>query len=225
MHAAAEIVIPPHSNIEQAVKQIMHGFRKEEYNENDGPYKHCDWWDFYVIGGRFSGRKRQALLNPAKLKAFYAKLAEMKVMVHGLVCGKEELAAPFVEPVDALWREMFPGFGDRCWLFNHVRDQYGKEGIYTDDICKVHEVPERLTASRLIIAREHWDKNDHPDELEAHEMLIDEFWNGRTWQKTDWDGNVKQGIKRLAAWMRKHLKPKYVPDLTNWMCVTVDYHN
>lgn len=203
MHAICEIVIPPTDDVAESVKQIM-GY----FDEESGIYQ---WFDFYVIGGRFSGHKLTASLDPQRLDAFHAALKERRVTVSGLVCGKQELSpASQIPIVDALWREFFPGKGEKCLLFAHSNDQYGRNGIYGHDICAAKDVPEGLTCERLIIAGPHWDKEKGPNAIQPERMLATEFWNGVEHQKTKFDGKVKPALAETS------------PD---WLVVTVDYHN
>lgn len=212
-HSIAEIVIPPTDNIELAVKQMM----KDTDAEDES---HPDWWDFYVIGGRFSGHKLECKIGTDRLKQFHELLIQKKVTVSGLRCGKPDLApSSQIESVDALWREHFPGFGEKCVLFAHSRDQYGKQGIYADDICAVSALPDKLTCDRLLIAHKRDDGELYPIDMWANRL-----WNGVSWQDTDFDGNVKTGIEK---W-KKQATERYRSGITvgdDWLVVTVDYHN
>jgi len=217
MHAVAEIVIPPNRDIAESVKQIMEYFFDEDDKGNKTD--HADWWDFYVIGGRFSGHKLEASLGEEKLQAFREELIRRKVTVSCLQCGKQELnPASQIPMVDALWLEMFPGKGEACPLFAHARNQYGKRGIYADDVCKVSEIPGSLTAERIIVAGPHW---EDPARIIPVRMWATEWWNHVEHQKTAWDGNVKAA---LAA-MRAETGYRKVQVTDEWVVVTVDYHN
>lgn len=219
-HYVAEIVIPPRTDVPSAVTQVMEYFCDEP---EDGEKGNADWWDFFIIGGRWSGNKLQASLDPGKLEAFHKTLQKRKVTVSGLVCGKEELQPSSQIPsVDRLWREFFPGKGDKCPLFQHSRDQYRKEGFYADDVCRVADVPERLECTRLILAGPHWKEKE---KLEAKRMLVAEFWNKVEHQKTDYDGNVAKGIQRFVTEDAESRAPVKLPSLDDWQVVTVDYHN
>lgn len=246
-HMVAEVVIPPCVDIEKAVGQVMDYFRADKYDdETDEESKgDCDWWDYWQIGGRWSGNKTLAQFDKAKLDAFYAELNERKVTVSSFRAGKQELQpASQIPMVDALWREMMPGGGPKCLIFAHS----GNSGTILDgNICTVKRVPCGLECERLIIAGLHWDDEKHPGELEAVDMLQTEFWNRVRHHKTDYDGNVKTGIaglvakqqEDLARWAeREHssdeervkheqwLERKRRSAITDeWLVVTVDYHN
>lgn len=234
MHYIAEVVIPPNADVVASVGQLMRYFCEEKYDADGnetGREDHADWWDFFVIGGRYSGHKLEASLDPTSLLRFNEILTERKVTVSGLRAGKEELSpASQIPMVDALWREMFPGKGSVCPLFNHGRDQYRKGGYYPDDVCKVSEVPDSLACERLILAGPLWDAEKHPGELEPVSMLVKSFWNRVEWQDTTFDGLVKPALAALmakrdaqreddrGAMRRCNLSP-------DWLVVTVDYHN
>ena len=108
MHYHCEIIIPPVADVSAALDAILAPF-----NENDDEESGRNgFWDWYVIGGRYSGRKAEAHLDPDALGAFQKWMAAESVMVSGVVFGKQELADPAtVQKVDAKWREMFPGQG------------------------------------------------------------------------------------------------------------------
>lgn len=214
-HYVAEIVIPPTDNVQESIRQVMEHFCDED---EDGKKDVSDWWDFWIIGGRFNGHKTTARLDPERLKAFHVLLNELKVTVSGLVCGKEELNPVSQIPmVDALWREWFPGAGAVCPLFHHSNDQYRKDGHYPEDVCTVADLPSLLICTRLIVAGPHWQDKT---KLEAEHMLVAEFWNRCNWQKTDFDGNVKAGLEKIAG-----KKTKDAPFAPDWLVATVDYHN
>lgn len=218
MHYKIEVVIPPTNNVEESVKQVMDSFLDDD---GDGT-PHCDWYDWYVIGGRWSGDKLMARCDEEKLKGFNDMLNEEKFTVGSFVCGKEELnPASQIPVVDTLWREWFPGVSDMCPLFQHYWDQYS-EGLSSADVCKVSEIPDRLTCNRLIIAEvKHWG-DDAGKVLVKDRMLCKEFWNGVEWQDTTFKGNVKEGMRIIAE--GKHGEPD-LTDRSEWLVVTVDIHN
>lgn len=207
-HYIAEIVLPPDVPIVKGVKDVMDYFKDEDNG-------HAEWWDFYIIGGRFSGNKIESSIDPKRLEAFKEHLVEIKVTVHALTAGNPSLyPTSQIKMVDALWREWFPGCGDACLLFSHARDQYRKDGYYSDDVCKVSEVHERLQCDRLIVARIFEDK------LYPARMLVTSLYNGVEWQGTEFDGNVKRGLQAIND--DKYRKNSMTPDFN---VITVDYHN
>lgn len=224
MHSIAEVVIPPGRDVELAVSQVMSSFLEEDDDGNKTDS--ADWWDFWKIGGRFSGDKTTARLDPDKLKAFYAMLTEKQVTVSGLRAGKPDLSpASQIPQVDAWWREWFPGAGDACPLFGHSRDKYRSAGYYPDDVCLVRDVPAALTCERLIVAVPHYDAAKRDTHLTVRRMLVKSFWNGVQWQDTRFDGLVGPALAgmtlgRVAAGSDEEAK---VGD--DWQVVTVDYHN
>lgn len=221
-HYIAEIVFPKVGTedgaIQAAVDAVMRDFCDEIYDDDGeeiGKEKHAYWWDWYLIGGRFSGHKTEARVGKERIAAFYEILKEHKVTVSNFQCGKQELMPTTQIPlVDELWRKHCPGHGDKCLLFAHARDQYIKSGLYPDDICTVADIPQELTCDRFIVAD--WFTFRDETRLDPKEMYAKEFWNGKTWQNTDFDGTVLSAIERAK---------KDVNIQPDWLCVTVDYHN
>src|SRR5262249_40317543 len=132
---------------------------------------------------------------------------QRKLLVSSVKCSKEEKAS-----VDTLWREFFPGAGDKCLVQSGSPwSQSGEESV---DVMPVGQLPKRLSAATLIVARPDWsDKH----KLRAHFMLHTKVWNGCNLQATDWDGNVLKGIELAQA--------DDNPVTAEWLAVTVDYHD
>lgn len=84
IHYACEIVIPPTDNIEKSIEEVMRPF--SENNEGDDRDRNAFWY-FYVIGGRFSGKKVLARFDKEKMDAFHDELSKRKVTVSSLQCG------------------------------------------------------------------------------------------------------------------------------------------
>ena len=210
MHYHLEIVMPPTADVEAAIEQIMRPF--DENNEES----YRPFWDWFQIGGRYSGSKLEACVPKQRMDAFHEELKARKVTVSGLQWGKQELQpASQIPPVDKLWREMCPGAGDVCPMFQHS----GK--FMSMDKCTVAQLPDGLTAHHLIIAALDYEEK----EMQATHMLIKEIYNGVTHQKTDFDGNVLKAINGLDF---SHYKAEYAAKITpkpDWLVVTVDYHS
>lgn len=216
MHYKIEVILPPidADKLEQAIESILHPF-----NENNN---HCDgaeFFDYYTIGGRWSGSKLRERLDPAKLEAFHNLLTERKVTVSGFQAGKPTLQpASQRDMVDALWREHFPDSGtDSCPLFDHAPSPD------PSDICRLDQLPDGYSASRVVIAGP-----AHNDGgLTARYMVSRDFWNGVNHVDTTWNGNVSEAVasyeKTLERATTEHheiMSPK--PD---WLVVTLDCHS
>lgn len=215
MHYHAELVIPPTNDVDASVAELMAPF-----SQNLEGAAYGGWWDYFSIGGRFSGEKLIAALDPDKLQQFKDRLKQMKVTVSGIKFGKDELSPPEqAETVDALWRELFPGTCDQCPYFQHSRGkpsaQYGKVR-FGDDICKVADIPEWLVAHRLIVAAPHWKELD---KIIADRMWTSDTWNAVEHQKTAFDGKV---VAALNSMKEDRRGAKFE---TDWLVVTVDYHS
>ena len=201
MHEMCELIMSPTNNaeIEKTVEKIMASFQELE---------HC-FYDYYVIGGRFSGGKRKATLNVDKLNKFYERLKELKVTVSSFVCGKQTLNPESQIPmVDKLWKEMFPESNlDVCPLFSHFNDPY-KHSI-NEDVWKFEDLLLDMYVSIVIFAFEG----------KARYILQKEFWNGINYQDTKWDGTIKQALEMYKSNLDMPLPEK------DWLCITLDCHS
>jgi len=92
------------------------------------------------------------------------------------------------------------------------------------DIMPISNIPDDLTAFRVIIAKRHW-RNDGT--LDAGFMLAKEIWNGANWQETIWDGTVKSALNEHQEYLKNcsnEYALKNTPQ-TDWLCATIDYHS
>lgn len=224
-HYVCEIALPRGYPIVKGVKEIM----EAEAFKSEGDEYGSKWWDYYKIGGRFSGDKTIAGLG-IHVQEFARELERRNVTVHPVQMGRPELHPDSQIPdVDSLWRQWFPDVGGPCPLFHHARRDIKGREYYPDDVCSVGGVPENYTCHRLIIAGPHWDKDRK--ELEPKFMLVRDFYNGVTWQNTAFDGNLKSVFRAIFECRRPESNdvcpyfgiPKDFDAL--WNLVTVDYHN
>lgn len=219
MHYHLEIIMPPVDDVEKAIAQIMKPFDEQGEDEDGNTNDHA-FWDWYQIGGRWSGVKLESFLGKERLDLFHQELSNRKVTVSGFQCGKQTLSPESQIPmVDALWREMFPDSGITvCPLFDH------SPKILTSDICTILDLPPELSASRVIVAEPSW-RDD--GSLQAEYMISDSIWNGVMHVKTQWDGKVKSAIdeaKEKASRYREEFQAKRMPQ-DDWLVVTVNYHS
>lgn len=220
MHALCEIVMPKVDDIEKAVEQIMAPF-SENVPEDDG---YPSFWDWWVIGGRYSGVKLEASLDQEKLKAFQDELNNMNITVSGLQCGKQEIKpSDQIPKVDALWKQYFPDCGfDKCPLFGHSNDQYSNDSSIPGDIMDYSKIPLDMKCCRVIVAGLDYEDKD----LEAKFMIEDEFWNGVNHSHTNWDRTLKDALSMFKKSL-EHYREGYAEKITptdDWMVVSVDYH-
>ena len=219
MHAHLEIVMPPTDDVEGSVNEIMAPFDENGEDEDGNPNDHA-FWDWFVIGGRWSGAKLEAKLGKDRVDAFRKALSDRKVTVSGLRCGKQSLQpASQIELVDALWAEMFPDSGlSVCPLFNH------SPKTVAGDVCNLSEVPDELKAERVIVAGPSFDDGGA---LRVEYMTSDSIWNGVIHVDTAWDGCLKSAIseatKRVANY-RDEYRERVTPK-GDWLVITVDYHS
>jgi hypothetical protein len=214
VHHHLEIIMSPDiDNVEAAVDNIMASF-----DEND-EHSHNPFWDWYVIGGRFSGAKLMAKYDRDKLEEFKKWLEEEHVTVSGVQAGKPALMPEDqIDKVDAKWNEMFPSESGQmaCPLFQHSGPSLPM------DVCAVGDLP-ALTCFRAIIAtckhnRENAEYDDYP---EAVFMVAENMWNGVNFVDTTWDGTVQSAIEMF----KEHWSSKGIEIDQDWIAVTVDYHS
>lgn len=208
MHYHAEIIMPPTDDVEVAIEKYMRDFSENNEDSRNG------FWDWYQIGGRYSGAKVEALCDSKKMEEFYEELKSAKVTVSGLVWGKQELSpADQQDFVDAMWLRYFPDSPIRhAPMFKHS----GQE-VAPMDICKVSEIPVGLTAYTVMICGKE----------SAENLFHKAIWNGCTHQNSDWNGGVLDALtvhaKKLESYREEWREKNTVkPD---WLCVTVDYHS
>lgn len=210
--------MPPTDDVGAALEQILKPF-DEQGQDEDGTPNHNTFYDYFVLGGRWSGSKAEALIDRDRRKAFSAMLQEKNITVSGLQMGKPELApASQIPVVDALWREWFPESGlSVCPLFAHSGEQLSM------DVCELSKLPAGLTAARVIVAGLDY----KGEKLDAKYMTSEMIWNGVNFEDTKWDGTVQSAldehIKRTKHW-REDYREANTPK-PDWLVVTVDYHS
>jgi hypothetical protein len=219
MHYQAEIILPPQYDIKDAIAEIM-----EPFSEHDDDKRNC-FWDFFVIGGRWSGSKLMATLDQDKVKEFHDQLQKLEITCSGFRAGKHELNPPEQIPiVDNLWNEYFPETKQKhCPLFKHSNDQYDSDDLILGDIMKFSDIPMDMKFSRVIFCYERYDQI-----IEASEMFTDEIWNGVTREKTVWDRTFKHAIELFNEKINRGYNEKHIKKITpkdDWNVVTVDYHS
>lgn len=213
MHHHLEIIMPPVADdVNAAVQSIL-----EPFSENNDESRNT-FWDWWQIGGRYSGSKIEAAVGQDKINAFQEELKRRKVTCSGLVWGKQELQPISQIPmVDALWREMCPGGGDVCTMFKHSGN------MMSGDICAYKDIPAGLTAYRLIFVAPKYES----EKLEAKATYSQSIWNGVNYEDTKWDGSVAAGIAAHLEKIKSY-QPDYAEKQTpkdDWIVITVDYHS
>jgi hypothetical protein len=216
LHYHLEVIIPPTDNVERDLELVLRGF-DENLPMSDDDYL-PRFWDWYQIGGRYSGSKIEALVGSEAYGAFQQKLIELNVQVKGLQCGKPELAdEATIQLVDKLWNEAFPdSLVKQCPLFQHYSSS-------TLDVCMVGDLPPDLTAFHVIIAP----YNKIYESLKPELMWMQSSWNGVSHEDHAWRGSVQEALKAYEQQVSRYKEEvqyeyRVTPD---WWCITVDYHS
>lgn len=218
MHHHLEIILPPTDDVNAAIAEIMEPFDENADAGDEGASPKNAFWDYYLIGGRWSGRKLLAAFSDERLDAFRAAMVEKKVTISGVQFGKPTLQpADQIQMVDQMWRAAFPEWtGGACPLFDHHK---GNDG----DICKLSDVPTGFGCSHVIIAGPNHDGTG----LRATYMTSDTLWNGVMHVKTTWDETVSGALDEWTSRL-DHYREEYRARVTpqpDWLVVTVDYHS
>lgn len=188
MHYHAEVVLEP----DQELADLM-APHKESYDEKTEELS--GFWDWYQIGGRYTGRKTD--YNPEDDERNW----ETCRLCNGTGYRNDHVAQ------DA--RQKDPSY--TCNGCGHITQDgqwtHGKHGpgkalkwptqwkSYAGDICAVVDTPEDLTCFTLIV-------NGSVYHMEE--------WDGKNWNNTGFDGKVAKKLKEL--------------NVTKGVLVTVDYH-
>ena len=232
MHHRCEVIFPPVDDVEQTVGQILAPFYEGRVDDDgdDGHLAKHAFWDWWVLGGRFSGGKLQAVLDPERLGVFDTRMRAMEVTVSGLVAGKDSLEPETQIPVvDALWQELFPEYGDiPCPFFAHSEGRLNTSKLFPADVCRLDQVPESYTSARLVVASVSFDHDTgtHTGPLQAKYMLSKDLWNGLNHQDAVWQGNVLKGVEMYRKQLERYKEEYRAVALPqpDWLSVTVDYH-
>jgi len=216
MHYHLEIIMPPAYNIEAAVSNIMAPF--DENGEGKNYSRKYAFWDFWNIGGRYSGTKMMQIIGNERIQQFRELLNERHITVNKLKFGKPTLNPPDqTDMVNALWSDTFPNSSVKtCPLFDNYTD-------ISMDIMTLKDVPRYLTCERVIVAG--------PDYNEKHvvatTMISEDTYNGVSWQRTTWDRTIGSAIEMAEndlKYAKKEYAEKRIP-ADDWLVVTVDYHS
>jgi len=153
----------------KAVSRVMEPYRERIDEETD----ECSgFWDWWVIGGRWSGIHTETKLDPVRLNEFYRVCNEKGLFLYGSKNPEDVQKARRAEE----FLKFFPNFEGPVPT---CRDVYKEDG-YADDTAPVEEVTERLRCYTLIL---------------PGEVLHREVWDGKAFRETDFDGYVKKALE------------------------------
>lgn len=223
MHYMMEAIIHPDfaDDIEGTLENVLRKY-DQSYEDEDGYVNPNAFFDWYVVGGRFSNEKLIQQFDSKKLQAFYDALKEKKVTVSAIMAGKQEISpASQIPMVDSLFREFFPDWEGSCPLFNHASEQY--ESNYNfPDVCRLDQVPPDYNCYHVIVVGK-----NYIGEPSIVTMLLREIWNGVTFQDTTWSGKMMDAVDlhlgRLSLYKDEYGENNTVTG--DWLAVTVDYHS
>lgn len=227
MHFHLEIIMPPTDDVPAAVESILKPFSEDsDVRGEDGRGE--PFWDWWQLGGRYSGSKYRSSLDPAKMQQFNDWMNEQKLTISGLVFGKDELIpASQIPVVDAKWNNLFTPAGQppiACPMFKHSGDQMPM------DICTLKDAPRHMELYRCIIAIPgyadgKWKLGNPP---EADFMLAVSEWNGCNHYDVKFDGTLQDCLAQFEEKRLKRASGQFLQAATptdEWLVVTVDYHS
>ena len=88
---------------------------------------------------------------------------------------------------------------------------------------QLKDIPEDLTASHVIVAVVDYEGTG----FRARRQYMKSVWNGLNWQKTAFDGPVRDALDTYLAEVEEYV-PASRAEITpadDWLVVTVDYHD
>lgn len=192
MHYHAQVWIPDLTDIEQHVEKAM-----ESHRENWDVEPHAGFWDWYQIGGRYTGRHSIG----------YDPNADPRNHETCKMCGGTGFRRDAVGVAARIKTPSYTCNGCGEWddatkTWKHGKQGAGKAVKWPTDwaqhgnIAPVGEASPELKAYTLLV---------------NGTVLHKEQWNGKDWVDTGWDGMVKPKLNELGV------KDGYL--------VTVDYHS
>lgn len=220
-HTRCEVIMPPVKDVDGVVAAVL-----SPYDVDSEESTSYGFYDYYKIGGRYSGHKFQHLQDKVKMSAFWEWL-ERNVTISCFQFGKYELQpANQREKVDAKWNEMFPSeSGDflPCPLFDHSGDKF------VNDIDTLRHEYDTLTCGRVLFCAPSYVTTTElwTGELEVKWMLATTAWNGKNHMPIMWDGTIGDALrqyKEQLARCAEAYKEACTPT-SEWLIVTVDCHS
>jgi len=165
MHFHCEIVIPEDGDVTEAVERAMAPFRDTESEGQARPAFDFDW---YQIGGRYTGSKSD--YDPAT--------DPQNIETCRLCNGTGQRS----DPLGLAAREKNPAYScNGCDGAGTCTKWPTQWASHAGDIIPVSATPDTLRAYTLI--------------LPNGTVLVQENWNGEKWEKTGFDGNVLAALR------------------------------
>ena len=213
MHYHVELIIPKIKDLSlnEQIERIM----KQVINKTT--------FSYYIIGGRFAGRKKIDELDDNKMDNFYNKLQEKEITVSGIVAGKETLKPKEqIEKVDNLWFKYFPDWqGEHCPVFDHANKKYEDDPIYGDIMELGNVAVNQVECNTVIFA--HYDAHDY-NEWNIERMYRTKVYNGFTHQETKFDGQLGEAMIKYEKHLEQ-LNDDFAEKINlekDWLTITLD---
>jgi len=170
MHFHCEVYFKERpKDVLKAVSKVMEPYRERFDTATD---EYVGFWDWWVIGGRWSGAHTKMKLDPEKLRTFYRVCEEKGLFWIGSENPEEVQEGKRREE----FLRLFPDFKGPIPTCRNVY----KEDGYSDDIAPVEEVTPQLKCYTLVL---------------PGGVLRCEIWDGHEFRKTDFDGYVKKALE------------------------------
>lgn len=195
MHNLMEIIVPPHLDPVEAI-----GLAMDPYNMNHDSEDFVDtFFDYYNIGGRWSGTHLKSKLGLKRLQIFENEILQIKPGLRDFPNTPEDKKRCF-----EIWGKHFPEVKDSCPFWGNQAPEGTNEDYHFLDITTVGELGDEVKCATFAIINCYG---------ESFKNLIHlEEWNGEDWELTGFNG-VKEELLRHPS-VRK-----------DWWIVTLDYHS
>jgi len=179
MHYHVEVVLTPKDlkeweNVSRVVEKAMNSARP------------AIGWDWYVIGGRWSGDHTLAMMSSDGLKKFWQEFEKLGLGWTSAEHPEEERR----KAAWALWKEHFPQYRGTPPVY---RNCYAADGL-GDDVIDVIDCPPRLGCYTLVLPK--GPKGTHERRSRVRILEVEKYVPGQGFKPTEFDGKIAPVLKR-----------------------------